>query len=64
MASGLVQLASGSHPTFELLSSTMADGLVAAAILLAMSFGLLLPKLVIDRVADMEARRVSRLGHR
>jgi uncharacterized membrane protein YjjB (DUF3815 family) len=64
MASGLVQLAAGSHPTFELLSSTMADGLVAAAILLAMSFGLLLPKLVIDRVADMEARRVSRLGHR
>jgi uncharacterized membrane protein YjjP (DUF1212 family) len=52
MASGLVQLAEGSHTTLELLSSTITDGLAAAAIIFGMSFGLLVPKLAIDRVED------------
>jgi len=52
MASGLLQLADGSHTTLELLSATIADGLTAASITLAMSFGLIAPKLVIDRLGE------------
>ena len=48
MASGLVQLADGAHTTLELLSATIADGMIAVTIILAMSFGLIVPKLVID----------------
>ncbi len=61
MASGLVQLSDGSHTTLELVSATIADGLTAAAILLGMSFGLLIPKLAIDRFA---AIKNGRLTHR
>jgi uncharacterized membrane protein YjjP (DUF1212 family) len=52
MASGLVQLADGSHATFELMSATIADGVTAISIILAMSLGLIIPKLVIDRLGD------------
>jgi uncharacterized membrane protein YjjP (DUF1212 family) len=50
MASGLVQLAGGSHATCELISATVADGMTAVTIILAMSFGLIVPKLAIDRL--------------
>jgi uncharacterized membrane protein YjjP (DUF1212 family) len=52
MASGLTQLAGGSHTTLELISGTIADGMTATAIILAMSFGLILPKMVIDHLSD------------
>src|SRR5262249_12273237 len=42
MASGLQQIASGSHATLELLGATAADGLMAMTILLAMSLGLII----------------------
>jgi uncharacterized membrane protein YjjP (DUF1212 family) len=51
MASGLVQLAGGSHATLELISATVADGMTAVTIILAMSFGLIVPKMVIDLVS-------------
>jgi uncharacterized membrane protein YjjB (DUF3815 family) len=47
-ASGLAQLAGGSDTSLELLGATIADGMTAVSIILAMSFGLLVPKLVID----------------
>jgi len=50
MASGLAQLAAGSHITLELLSATIADGMNAGIITLAMSAGLVIPKLAIDRL--------------
>src|SRR5262249_53998675 len=50
MASGLLQLAERSQATPERISSTISDGMVASTILLAMSLGLVLPKLVIDRL--------------
>jgi len=50
MASGLLQLAHGSTTTLELLGGTIANGVTAMNIILAMSFGLILPKLAIDRV--------------
>jgi uncharacterized membrane protein YjjP (DUF1212 family) len=58
MASGLTQLAGASHPTLELISGTIADGMTATVIILAMSFGLILPKIVMDRLSDrsMQAR--------
>ena len=52
MASGLVQLTSSSQRTWELMMATLADGSVAILIILAMSFGLLIPKLIIDSVSD------------
>jgi uncharacterized membrane protein YjjP (DUF1212 family) len=48
MASGLVQLADGSRTTSELISATIADGMIAVTIILAMSFGLIVPKLFVD----------------
>jgi uncharacterized membrane protein YjjP (DUF1212 family) len=51
-ASGLLQLADGSHTTLELISSTVADGMTAVTITLAISFGLIIPKLVIDWLYD------------
>lgn len=58
MASGLTQLAGASHPTLELISGTIADGMTATVIILSMSFGLILPKIVIDHLSDrsMKAR--------
>ena len=52
MASGLVQLTHASQRTWELIGATMADASVAALIILAMSFGLIVPKLIIDYVSE------------
>jgi uncharacterized membrane protein YjjP (DUF1212 family) len=58
MASGLVQLAHGSDTTLALISATISDGMTAITIVLAMSLGLIVPKMVIDRFSDrsMQAR--------
>jgi uncharacterized membrane protein YjjP (DUF1212 family) len=56
MASGLIQLADGSHTTLELLSATIADGTTAVAILLAMSLGLIVPAMAIDYVGERSER--------
>ena len=55
MASGLLQIAGGSQTTLELISATIADGMTAMMIILAMSFGLIVPKLVIDWLCDRHA---------
>jgi uncharacterized membrane protein YjjB (DUF3815 family) len=52
MASGLIQLAEGSHTTLELISATIADGMTALAVILAMSLGLIVPKMAIDRISE------------
>ena len=52
MSSGLIQLAHGSNTTLELLGATIADGMTAVAIILAMGFGLIVPKMIIDCLAD------------
>ncbi len=56
MASGLVQLANGSHATVELLSATIADGVTTITILVAMSLGLIVPKMAIDCFCDRSAQ--------
>jgi len=59
MVSGLLQLANSSNTTLQLLGGTIADGLIAITIILAMSFGLIVPKIVIDRLFDGAARSKS-----
>jgi len=50
MASGLVQLANASNTTLQLLGATIADGMTAVTIILAMTLGVIVPKIVFDRV--------------
>jgi uncharacterized membrane protein YjjP (DUF1212 family) len=50
MTSGLVQLAGGSEPTLQLISATIADGMTASIIILAMSLGLIIPKMIVDQL--------------
>jgi uncharacterized membrane protein YjjP (DUF1212 family) len=59
MASGLLQLANGPHSTLELLSATIADGLTAGTVIIAMSFGLIVPKLAIDRICQRSTQTKS-----
>jgi len=49
----------GSHTTVELIGATIADGMTAISIILAMSFGLIVPKMAIDRLADQSTRLKS-----
>jgi uncharacterized membrane protein YjjP (DUF1212 family) len=55
MVSGLLQFADGSDTTLELIGATIADGTTASSIVLAMSFGLIVPKLIIDRLCERPA---------
>jgi uncharacterized membrane protein YjjP (DUF1212 family) len=48
MASGLLQLVGDSQPTLQLISVTIADGMTATIIILAMSLGLIIPKMIVD----------------
>jgi uncharacterized membrane protein YjjP (DUF1212 family) len=57
MASGLMQIGSGSQTSLQLIGATISDGMMAAMIMLAMSFGLILPKMLIDFVSDRWARK-------
>jgi uncharacterized membrane protein YjjP (DUF1212 family) len=59
LASGLLEIADGSHTTLELLSATISNGMTAITIVLAMSFGLIVPKLAIDRLGERSTRSKS-----
>src|SRR4029079_5673316 len=59
MASGLLQIAGGSQTTVELMSATIADGMTAMIITLAMSFGLITPKLVIEYLSESSTKKRS-----
>jgi uncharacterized membrane protein YjjP (DUF1212 family) len=52
MASGLVQIATAAQTPPELLAATVADGTTAAMIILVRSFGLIVPKMIIDYFSD------------
>jgi len=56
MASGLLQLTYTSPRTWDLLEATLADGAAAILIILAMSFGLIAPKLIIDYISENATR--------
>src|SRR5258708_27359292 len=59
MASGLSQLVDGSHSTVELMIAPIADGMTAISIILAMSLGLVVPKMAIDRIGERTTRSKS-----
>lgn len=59
MASGLEQIAEGGPTPPELIAATLADGMTATLIILAMSFGLIAPKLVIDHFGDRSTPTTS-----
>lgn len=50
MASGLVQMSMGGRTLPDLTAATLSDGITALLIILAMSFGLIVPKMMVDRV--------------
>ena len=52
MVSGLVQIGSGSQTTLQLIGATTSDGMIAAMIILAMSYGLIIPKMLIDFIGE------------
>jgi uncharacterized membrane protein YjjP (DUF1212 family) len=56
MAIGLVQIAGGTEPTLQLISSTIADGMIATTIILAMSLGLVIPKTIVDYLGNRSMR--------
>ena len=55
MMSGLLEIAA--QVTSESVSATLADGVTATMIILALSFGLIVPKLVIDCLGDWLAEK-------
>ena len=59
MASGLLQVLAAPAASPALISGTFADGATAASIMLAMSLGLLVPKLVIDGLGERAGRWVA-----
>ncbi|WP_062088132.1 threonine/serine exporter family protein [Caballeronia udeis] len=60
MTSGVLQLlADGSHATLKLVAATVNDGLIAITIIFAMGLGLVVPKLVIDLLAQRSTRAKS-----
>jgi uncharacterized membrane protein YjjP (DUF1212 family) len=58
MGSGLVQIAEGTQNMTD-LTNTVASGATAAMIILAMSFGLIIPKLIIDYCSDRATAATS-----
>jgi uncharacterized membrane protein YjjP (DUF1212 family) len=58
MGSGLVQIAESTRSTTNLVD-TVASGASAAMIILAMSFGLIIPKLIIDHLSDRATEATS-----
>ena len=56
MASGFAEIANDPHPAFELVSSAVTDGVTAAITILAMSLGLIVPKMAIDYFCDRPAK--------
>lgn len=59
MSSGLLQLVNSSSTTLNLLGATIADGMIAVTIILAMTFGVVVPKIVIDHLTNREGRSNS-----
>ena len=56
LSSGLQQLTDHANMTLPVLSATISNGVTAVNIILAMSFGLIVPKLIIDRFSQRSTK--------
>ena len=52
MMSGLVQIAGGAETTLSLIQETISAAMTASIIILAMSLGLIIPKMIVDYLGD------------
>jgi uncharacterized membrane protein YjjP (DUF1212 family) len=52
MMSGLVQIAGGDETTSSLIAGTISAGMTASIIILAMSLGLIIPKMIVDYLGN------------
>ena len=58
MMSGLVQIAGGGSTTLSLIPGTISAGMTASIIILAMSLGLIIPKLIVDYLANQSMTKI------
>jgi uncharacterized membrane protein YjjP (DUF1212 family) len=56
MLSGLVQIAGGAETALPLLHGTISAGMTASIIILAMSLGLIVPKMIVDYLGNRSAQ--------
>ena len=59
MMGGLVQMADGAETTLSLIQGTISAGMTATIIILAMSLGLIVPKLIVDYLGDRSTQTKS-----
>ena len=59
MLSGLAQIAGGAETTLPLLHATISAGMTASIIILAMSLGLIIPKMIVDYLGNRLAQTTS-----
>ena len=55
MLSGLVQIANGAVTTMSPIQETISAGMTASIVVLAMSLGLIIPKMIVDRLSNRSA---------
>jgi uncharacterized membrane protein YjjB (DUF3815 family) len=65
MMSGLVQIAGGAEAALPLIQATISAAMSAAIIILAMSLGLIVPKMVVDNLGNrsMQTKIVGGAEH-
>jgi uncharacterized membrane protein YjjP (DUF1212 family) len=56
MISGLVQIAGGTEANLSLIQGTISAGMTASIIILAMSLGLIIPKMLVDYLSNRSAQ--------
>jgi len=56
MMSGLVQIAGGAETTLSLIQETISAAMTASIIILAMSLGLIIPKMIVDYLGNRSAQ--------
>jgi uncharacterized membrane protein YjjP (DUF1212 family) len=56
MMSGLVQIAGDAQTTLSLIQETISAGMIASIIILAMSLGLIVPKMIVDHLGNLSTQ--------
>ena len=56
MMSGLVQIAGDTQTTLSLIQGTISAGMTASIIILAMSLGLIIPKMIVDYLGNLSTQ--------